>query len=239
MTDVTTTSSTTTTSPATPVVLGPGEVVGPALPEPGWRTSEMWLTFIPVGLGVLLTSGLIADGSIWARLIGAAISMFSAFGYGMHRSKVKTAAIASGVTVLSTSTAPRFSSSRSLVTLVAVVLGVGALQPACGAPVVAAGGAVVIDCLVKDRTELANLVGSLWSVFTSGGSWKDVENAAIAAGKELGGCALAEVVQHYLSPPAGRAAPRGELGRQARFALEDYRSRYVNGATFKTSLGQL
>lgn len=239
MTDTTTTITTGATLPPTAVIMGPGELVGPVLPEPGWKTSEMWLTLIPIGLGVLLTSGLFADGSLWAKLIGAAIAMFSAFGYGVQRAAVKSAASKAGVTVMATPAPARSTTRASLVALVAVALGAGVLQPACGTPAVVTGGAVVIDCLAQDQAQLMELVGSLWAVFTSSGSWKDVENSAIAAGKDLGGCALAEVVQHYLAPPKGRAAPAGEQGRAARAALEDFRTTQANGATFHTAAGNL
>lgn len=123
---------------------------------------------------------------------------------------------------------------------VVVALGIGgASQVSCATPAVVTGGAVVIDCLVQDQAQLVDLVGSLWAVFTSGGSWKDVKDSAVTAGKDLGGCALAEVVQKYLSPPKGRRAPPAEQGQAARAALEEFRSHNAGGATFKTAAGYL
>jgi len=113
------------------------------------------------------------------------------------------------------------------------------LQPACTTPAVVTGGAVVIDCLQQDQAKLVEIVGSLWAVFSGGGSWTDVEAQAIAAGKSLGGCALVEVVQKYLAPPRGRAAPPADQGQAARAALEDFRTKQAGGATFKTAAGML
>lgn len=122
--------------------------------------------------------------------------------------------------------------------LCVLVIGLS-LQPACASGPAVTGGAIVIDCLKEDQAELVALVGSLWSVFASGGSWNDVKDSAIGAGKTLGGCALAEVVQKYLAPPRGRAAPAPEQGRAARRALEEFRDEQAGGATFKTQAGHL
>ena len=233
MTDVTTTSSTTTTSPA-PAMAGPGEIVSPALPEPGWRTSEFWLKLAALALTVLYASGVLTNSTALA-IAGMAAAILGALGYTVSRTMVKSAASAAPVTIMST---PKFTTRGSLVALLVVSLATG-MQPACGTPAVVTGGAVVIDCLAQDQAQLVNLVGSLWAVFTSSGSWKDVETSAITAGKDLGGCALAEVVQHYLAPPKGRAAPAGDQGRAARAALEDFRATQANGATFHTAAGNL
>lgn len=240
MTDTITTTTTGTAMPPTPVIMGPGELVGPVLPEPGWKTSEFWLKVVALVLQPLYASGIVTNNVLESIML-MLITMLGAMGYGIGRSMVKSAASKAGVTVMATQAPPSRSVTRgSLVALVAVVLGAGGVsQVSCGTPAVVTGGAVVVDCLVKDQAQLADLVGSLWAVFASSGSWKDVENSAIAAGKDLGGCALGEVVQKYLAPPAGRAAPAGEKGRAARFALEDYRTQYLGGATLKTSLGNL
>jgi|KBSSwiStaDraftv2_1062776.scaffolds.fasta_scaffold00132_20 hypothetical protein len=233
MTDITTT-STTTTSPTPSTVIGTGEVISPALPAPGWRTSEFWLKLAALALTVLYASGALTNSTALA-IAGMAAAILGALGYTVSRTMVKTAASAAPVTIMST---PKFTTRGSLVALLVVSLGLS-MQPACGTPAVVTGGAVVIDCLAQDQTQLMELVGSLWAVFTSSGSWKDVESQAITAGKDLGGCALAEVVQHYLAPPKGRAAPAGEQGRAARAALEDFRATQANGATFKTAAGNL
>ena len=235
MTDVTTT-STTTTSPA--AMTGPGEVVPPTLPEPGWKTSEFWLKIAALLLTVLYASGVLTNSTALA-IAGMAAAILGALGYTVSRTMVKQAASTAPVTIVSTGSVPSSKRSRgSLVTLLVLAFGLS-LQPACATPAVVTGGAVVVDCLVQDQGKLVELVGSLWSVFAGGGTWSDVEAQAIAAGKDLGGCALAEVVEEYLAPPRGRAAPPAESGRAARAALEDFRSRVAGGATFKTASGNL
>ncbi len=240
MTEQTTTTTTTgAIIPPTPVIMGPGELVGPVLPEPGWKTSEFWLKLFAMILQPIYASGLITN-NVAESIVLMAITMLGAWGYGVNRSMVKSAASKAGVTVMATS-APQASRSITRGSLVAVMLlAVGlSMQPACGTPAVVTGGAVVIDCLKQDQTSLIGLVGSLWAAFASSGSWTDVEAQAIAAGKDLGGCALAEVVQHYLAPPRGRAAPPADKGQAARAALEDFRTAHAGGATFKTSAGML
>jgi len=238
MTDITTTSTTTTTPSA--VATGPTEVVSPAPPTPGWKTSEFWLKCAAMMLTVLYASGALTNNTALA-IAGMAAAILGALGYTVSRSMVKQAASNAGVVVVSsteTSDKPKFRSSGSLVVLL-LAFGFGSQMSCAAGPVIASAGPIAIDCIAQDQGKLVELVGSLWSAFTSGGSWKDVETIAIANGKELGGCAIAAVVQHYLAPPKGRAAPSIESGRQARAALEDFRVTYAGGATFHTRDGDL
>ncbi len=138
-----------------------------------------------------------------------------------------------------TAEAPPKVTATRYVSILCVLVLAGSLQPACTTPAVVTAGGVAIDCLKEDQAKLVEIVGTLWSIFAGSGSWTDVEAQAIAAGKSLGGCALAEVVQKYLAPPKGRAAPPADQGRAARAALEDFRTTQVGGATFVTSMGAL
>jgi len=106
-------------------------------------------------------------------------------------------------------------------------------------PPVVAAGEIVIDCVSGDGAKIGDLVAKLWAAIASGGSWTAVEQQAVASGQAIGGCALAEVVQRYLAPPPGRAAPDPESGRQARATLEHFRVVYARSATFHTPAGNL
>jgi len=241
MIDVTTT-STTTTSPT--AIAGPGEVVSPALPEPGWRTSEFWLKVAAMVLTVLYASGALTTSTALA-IAGMAAAILGALGYTVSRGLVKAAASRAGVVVVSSvvsDTAPTRSTRASASSLVlALVIGLGVTQPGCTsvpAPV-AAAGAIAVDCIVADQAQIGQLAESFVNAIFAGGSWSRVEQEAIAAGKTVGGCALAEAVEKYLAPPRGRAAPDPEHGLLARRALEHYRSTQAGGATFHTQLGDL
>jgi hypothetical protein len=68
--------------------------------RPGWQTSEFALSALTAILGITLTTGLVADGTIWARLIGAGLALLSTFGYTYGRSTVKAATNRASVMVL-------------------------------------------------------------------------------------------------------------------------------------------
>lgn len=99
-------------------------------------------------------------------------------------------------------------------------------------PVVATA---VIDCTGSHAADVTALYASMKALLTGGGSWTDVEHAAINATKEVGGCALSELVNDYLG---GTGGPKPD-GQQARATLEAFRRDYAGGATFKTSAGML
>lgn len=95
-----------------------------------------------------------------------------------------------------------------------------------------------IDCTAADQGKLATLLSALTQAL-AGGGWLAVEQQAIAAGVTYGGCALADMVQGYLSPEAGRAAPSLTDGHIARDTLERFRAERANGAVFHLLEGDL
>lgn len=106
-------------------------------------------------------------------------------------------------------------------------------------------GRAVVDCIATDRTRIDALIVSFAPLLVGEQpNWSSIEQQAIAAGETIGGCALAEVVQQFLAPPASavlptRAAPNAESGLAARAALEDFRTKHAAGATFHSRLGNL
>lgn len=71
---------------------------------------------------------------------------------------------------------------------------------------------------------------------TTGYDWSCVESRAIAKGEQVGGCAIAELVQTILG--GTKATPVSDSWL-ARAALEDFRARAAGGATFRTPRGDL
>lgn len=98
----------------------------------------------------------------------------------------------------------------------------------------------VVDCTVADQAQIQALIAELSPILQAKApDWTTLEKDAIAAGETIGGCALAAVIQGYLAPKAGVAAPDPLNGQIAHAVLEDYRARYANGSTFRTPHGDL
>jgi len=57
----------------------------------GYSTSEFWLSLVAVLIGFAMSSGLIAAGSTWERVLGLAASLLGALGYTASRAIVKSA----------------------------------------------------------------------------------------------------------------------------------------------------
>lgn len=117
--------------------------------------------------------------------------------------------------------------------LVVVVL---AAQPSCK-QYIPPQIAPVVDCVNANRPAIDGLIDSFWP--KDGGSpvWSKIESQAIDAGVAIGGCALMEFAQKYLTPAPGNRAPAD--GAKVRALAEDYRAKHANGATFDTPLGKL
>ena len=102
-------------------------------------------------------------------------------------------------------------------------------------PVVA--GKIIVDCLVQNRADMDKLAAELLPLITSG-DWTAFYEKAKSAGVNIGGCVAAELINRYLAPPPGNAAPTPEQGQAARATMEQLRKDF-NGATFKTAQGEL
>ncbi len=71
---------------------------------------------------------------------------------------------------------------------------------------------------------------------SSGYDWNCIEQKAIAKGEQIGGCAIAELVQSVIG---GTKATPVDSSWLARAALEEFRARAAGGATFHTATGDL
>ena len=119
---------------------------------------------------------------------------------------------------------------------IALVLG---LSGASCKPYVGPVTHVVIDCLAQDQSKLESLALELLP-FLAGESpnWAAFKEKAIGAGVNIGGCVAADLLQKYLAPPPGNAAPSPENGLAARATMEEIRGSF-NGSAFKTKAGTL
>lgn len=77
-----------TGTPIATIVTGAPVVTSPT---PGWKTSEFWITLIVILIGALPSSGLIAEGSQAAKIVGLAISVLGGLGYMQSRTSLKKA----------------------------------------------------------------------------------------------------------------------------------------------------
>ena len=59
--------------------------------KPGFKTSEFWLSSTATMLGILLASGLFADGGTATQIVGGALSILASLGYTASRTQVKVA----------------------------------------------------------------------------------------------------------------------------------------------------
>lgn len=99
--------------------------------------------------------------------------------------------------------------------------------------------AAIIDCLQQDQGKLGSLAAELLPLITGANpDWSQFYAKAKAAGVSIGGCVAAELINRYLAPPPGNAAPSPEAGKVARETMEKLRADF-GGAIFKTSQGQL
>lgn len=95
----------------------------------------------------------------------------------------------------------------------------------------------VIECLKADHEQLGNVAGELRPlVFGDKPDWSALYDKAKHAGKVIGGCVLADLVQEYLS--SKKALPVDESWR-ARTTLDEFRANEAGGATFRTKHGDL
>ncbi len=109
----------------------------------------------------------------------------------------------------------------------------------CKAPPVGPAIGAVIDCLSQDKTRIDAVTAELQPLLAlESPNWEMFEAKAKAAGINIGGCVAAELINRYLAPAPGNAAPAPEAGEAARATMERLRASF-GGATFKTAQGTL
>jgi len=98
---------------------------------------------------------------------------------------------------------------------------------------------VIVDCLAQDQSKLEALAAELLPLLAGQKpDWATFKEKSISAGVNIGGCVAADLIQKYLAPPPGNAAPSPENGQAARAAQDEIRAKF-NGASFKTKNGTL
>lgn len=153
------------------------------------------------------------------------------------------------------SSAPAKAPQAGIVALVALLAAIGAGGAAltsCGAA--QRGGQAVIDCTGGNAP---GIVATILSTLTewnkdqadggcrtdTGYDWGCVKSMAIDKGVQVGGCALAELVQDVIGSSTSSTASSTALaspgvdGVLARATLEDFRAKHAGGAVFHFATG--
>lgn len=108
------------------------------------------------------------------------------------------------------------------------------------------GGSVtnaVVDCAhggIDVQDKIDGLIAEM-AKFLVGGSpdWTHVEALAVIGGIQVGGCALAQVVDDWITKKSLHDGDAVAQTRLARSTLEDYRTKHAGGASFRTAHGDL
>jgi hypothetical protein len=126
---------------------------------------------------------------------------------------------------------------RHVLSLAFVLLFASSCKKCSDGPVIPV--VAIIDCLAQDQAKIGSLAAELLPLITGANpDWAQFYQKAKDAGVSIGGCVAAELINRYLAPPPGNAAPSPEAGRLARDTMEKLRTDF-GGAKFKTAQGQL
>lgn len=141
-----------------------------------------------------------------------------------------------------------------MVRTIGVMLSLAVALTACTAcPAAVRATQIVVDCTRQNQESISKLAHEFLPLLRlEEPDWPAVIAAAVAAGRDVGGCALAEAVDIYLgglwelSPAPGTpaavsasmaAATRVTRETIARQNFERYRSEFAPGVTFRTAQG--
>jgi hypothetical protein len=234
---------------------GPSSQLAIATADTAWDLVEqhgpIWGGMLLVfGIGTVFVrrnekDGWLKQGRVLAIVVGAVGvlgSVLEAALNGGTWAGVIVTAFAAIKLVLSPTVAPTPAKPVLPVSMVVLLLGVltlGACKLPGPVPVVADA---TIDCLGEHRPQIDELLTELTPlVFLQSPDWSAVYQRAKQAGKDVGGCVIAELVQRYLAPApgTGRTAPSIEASWPAHDALERFRRDEAGGATFHTAYGEL
>lgn len=195
-----------------------------------WLLAKRWPNFATDTGGVVLTAALAGCGALGhAWLADAELATATTL---VGAVKVWAAAVFTYVTtrkLLVARPVPR--AKAGAVALLIALAGCPGPGPV---PVVADA---VIDCTSANRPKIDALLGELAPlVFLQAPDWSSVYQRAKQAGRDVGGCVIAELVQRYLG---GRRAVPENQSWQAHETLERFRAEEAGGASFKTAHGNL
>lgn len=131
--------------------------------------------------------------------------------------------------------------TKSIVPIVVIFLALLGTEASLGCgPTSQTATTIVIDCTRQHRADIVALVAEFRTLLDgSSPDWAAVEQRAIAAGRDIGGCALAEAFDWVLSRGGSQALRQGdassiELGHDT---LERFRTNHADGAVFLTPGG--
>lgn len=97
---------------------------------------------------------------------------------------------------------------------------------------------IVIDCTKQSHESIESLIAQFAPLLIGNQpDWAAVESKALDAGETIGGCALAEFVNTYLTRRG--ATVTAEATWLAHDTLEHFRTSHAGGATFHTATGDL
>jgi hypothetical protein len=98
--------------------------------------------------------------------------------------------------------------------------------------------AAIIECGSENQTSISSLIGEFKTLLKGKlPDWGAIYQKAKGAGKAIGGCALATLVQEYLG---NRAAPPDTADSwTAATTLDKFRYEVAGGATFRMKVGDL
>lgn len=132
-----------------------------------------------------------------------------------------------------------YADGMKLVLAVAIALGLSI--PTAGCPGPGPGPVVVnavVDCTIQNQDQIKSLIAEFQTLLSGQmPDWSAIYQRAKNAGKAIGGCALAEVVQNYLG---NRTSPPPQADSwNAYNTLERFRREEAGNATFRTAKGDL
>jgi hypothetical protein len=121
---------------------------------------------------------------------------------------------------------------------IALVLLLSAGSAGCPGPGPSPAVNAVVDCTIENQDKIAALLAEFRPLISGQApDWSAVYQRAKQAGKAIGGCALATLVQEYLG---NRTAPPSQAdGWSAYNTLDRFRREEAGNATFHTRAGDL
>lgn len=119
-----------------------------------------------------------------------------------------------------------------------LAIGIGGVATSCTQAERDTVKASVIDCASQDQSALVSLVLKMALPIFNGHApdWSEVYALALGGGRDVGGCALALVVDDWIKK---HAPPTGLTRDESLVTLDRFRRDVAGGAVFRTKHGDL